>query len=64
MRRRTLVLVEEAAGHPFRRSLPPHVLAGSDPQLVPRKGAISLKDVREFLMAYCAAFLAVSVFIS
>ena len=76
----------ETAGHPFRRTLPAHVLrplpmfepeveramaviAASGVQLSemrsppvdPRK--ITLQDFKEFLLAYCACFLAVSAFI-
>ena len=76
----------ELAGHPFRRTLPAHVLrplprfepeveqalavigAGAvqlaemrSPPVDPRK--ISLQDVKDFLLAYCACFIAVSAFI-
>lgn len=65
MTRRALVLVDESARHPFLRSLPPHVRRAS-------KGApadqrpfwrLSMQEIREFLMAYCACFLAVTAFI-
>jgi hypothetical protein len=60
--RRSLVLADEAARHPFLRSLPPHVRQVDEP-LAPRKprGAW-LKDLRFFLMAYCACFLSASVY--
>jgi hypothetical protein len=61
--RRTLVLTDESARHPFLASLPPHV------RFVPKEGEAeaqprwTMQDMREFLMAYCACFLAVSTFI-
>lgn len=66
--RRALVLANETSRHPFRQTLPPHVLLPIMPDsgaLVagPRRFAFSLRDCREFLMAYCAMFLAVSAFI-
>jgi hypothetical protein len=72
----------DLAGHPFRRTLPAHVLrplpklepevekamAGASlcselhsPPVDPKK--ITLQDVKEFLLAYCACFIAVSAFI-
>ena len=70
------------AGHPFRRTLPSHVLRPlpdfepeveaamarqsaldglRSPPVNPRR--ITRQDVKDFLLAYCACFLAVSVFI-
>lgn len=74
------------AGHPFRRSLPAHVLREL-PKFEPEVLAamrraeerlsqievrsqpvdfkrIGMQDVRDFLIAYCACFLAVAVFIA
>jgi hypothetical protein len=72
----------DLAGHPFRRTLPAHVLrplpklepeveqamAGAillaelrSPPIDPKK--ITLQDLKEFLLAYCACFIAVSAFI-
>jgi hypothetical protein len=71
-RRRALVLGDESARHPFLRSLPPHVRSAigkerasshAAPQALWRR-AITPSDWRDFLMAYCAAFVAVSLFIS
>lgn len=79
--RRSLVLGDETAHHPFLQSLPPHVRAGGHP--VMREPApepapppllerlrkawagtpITSADLRMFLLAYCACFLAVSAFI-
>ncbi len=63
MRRRSLVLTNEAARHPLRARL------GLDrriTQATQQRGwrGITAQDVREFLMAYCACFLAVSLYIA
>lgn len=69
MTRRALVLTDESARHPFRRMLPPHVRipivdeAPPPPQQQTTSWRLTASDVRQFLMAYCATFLAVSVFI-
>lgn len=63
-KRRALVLTEESAGHPFRRSLPPHVLKGIEPVPPSRFGGVSRRDWRDFFAAYCASFVAVMVFIA
>lgn len=71
MTRRALVLTNEAAGHPFRRSLPAHVFAeavGMDEQAqddtrAARRWRLSGGDWRGFLAAYTASFVAVSLFI-
>lgn len=72
----------ELAGHPFRRTLPAHVLRPL-PVLEPEVDAavravtlpdgllsppvdprhITVQDVKDFLLAYCACFMAVSAFI-
>ncbi len=65
MKRRSLVLTDETARHPFLASLPPHVRHGTEPlQLLRRPRWLSLDSVREFLIAYCACFVAVSAFIA
>jgi hypothetical protein len=62
--RRALVLTDEAARHPFRAQLAPHV------RKLDRVGArwfewrITTQDAKDFLLAYCACFLAVSAFIA
>lgn len=81
--RRSLVLGDEAARHPFLQSLPPHVRSGhfvparrgmaapAKPGAHPfrtalaerRSSAITARDLRQFLLAYCSCFLAVSAFI-
>jgi len=62
--RRSLVLTDESARHPFRMSLPPHVCAGGVAQAVPRNSVFDLKDWRGFVAAYCATFVAVFLFIA
>ena len=69
----------ELAGHPFRRTLPAHVLARLpvfEPEVLEcmRRAELRsddvegrklrLQDVKDFLMAYCACFAAVMLFIS
>ena len=69
----------ELAGHPFRRTLPAHVfsrLPVFEPEVLEamRKAELrsqeldwrkpSLQDVKDFLLAYCACFLAVLAFIA
>jgi len=84
--RRSLVLGDEAARHPFLQSLPPHVRSGhlvparrvpaapAKPGAHPFRAAlakrrssalagITARDLRQFLLAYCSCFLAVSAFI-
>jgi hypothetical protein len=62
--RRSLVLTEERSRHPFLAALPPHVRAGAKALPLQRKRVITMQDLREFLMAYCACFLAVSLYIA
>jgi len=68
MPRRALVLTHEAAGHWFRRSLPAHVFEVADEAAVDAEAArrwrLTGSDWRGFLAAYCASFLAVSIFIA
>lgn len=66
MKRRALVLTDESARHPFLRSLPPHVRrieAGAEAAPRPTGWRTTAADLRQFLMAYCATFVAVTVFI-
>ena len=64
MMRRALVTTDEAARHPFRASLPPHIRGLDGPSPPPRSWRITVQDVKDFLLAYCACFLAVSAFIA
>jgi hypothetical protein len=61
--RRSLVITDETARHPFLASLPPHVRRGTKPLERQPRGLVSARDLRDFLMAYCACFIAVSTFI-
>ncbi|MGB7407101.1 MAG: hypothetical protein WA908_01225 [Pontixanthobacter sp.] len=61
--RRALVLTDETAGNAFLATLPPHIRTGKAPVRARSGFRITAKDTREFLMAYCACFLAVSAFI-
>ncbi|MBN8499809.1 MAG: hypothetical protein J0M19_01500 [Sphingomonadales bacterium] len=64
--RRSLVITDEAARHPFLAQLPPHIRGRAVP--IARSSAhrllFSLDDLRQFLLAYCACFLAVSLYIA
>ena len=63
--RRYLVLTDEAARHPFRASLPPHVRQPLSDAPEPVRGwRLSRQDWRQFLTTYCAGFIAVTMFIS
>jgi hypothetical protein len=62
--RRTLVLTDETARHPFLASLPPHIRLGAEARAIPRQRGWGMQDLRDFLMAYCACFVAVSTFIA
>ena len=68
IKRRALVLTEEGAGHPFRRSLPSHVFTrpcdGEAPAEPAPRWKLSGADWRGFFSAYCLAFVAVSLFIA
>ena len=61
--RRSLVLTDESAGHPFRRSLPPHVK--KDLHDIPAESLwrLTMDDVRGVASTYIATFAAVLVFI-
>lgn len=72
MTRRALVLTQESAGHWFRRSLPHHVftdpLAQNVDETENRKAArrwrLCGSSWQGFLTAYCASFVAISLFIA
>ncbi len=64
-KRRSLVLVDESARHPFRQNLPPHIR--KQDASVSRDWSwlrSSLADWRGFIAAYCAVFVVVSIFIA
>ena len=62
--RRTLVLTDEQARHPFLASLAPHIRRGEEPLAMPRARPAWMQDLRDFLLAYCACFIAVSLYIA
>lgn len=62
--RRSLVLTDDTARHPFLASLPPHVRRGEAPVRRSGKRGWALHDMRDFLAAYCACFVMVSTFIA
>jgi hypothetical protein len=62
--RRSLVLTDESARHPFLATLPPYIRQGGDPVPSRRPWELNVDDVRTFLIAYCACFMAVSTFIA
>ena len=62
--RRSLVLVDETARHPFLQMLPPHVRRAETPR-DPRRGwHLTTDDLRQFLLAYCACFMAATAFLA
>ncbi len=61
--RRALVLTDEGARHRFLASLPPHIRRRIVPIKRKLKRRITSQDVKEFLMAYCACFVAASAFL-
>jgi hypothetical protein len=62
--RRALVMTDETARHPFLASLPPHIRGFAAQGPAQRTWRITVQDVKDFLLAYCACFLAVSAFIA
>ncbi len=64
MRRRFLVLTDETASHPLWAGLASRFSAKAAAPKFMRKLGISAQDLREFLLAYCACFLAVSLYIA
>lgn len=61
-KRRSLVLTNEACRHRFRASLPPPTMLPPSRKM-PQLLRITAGDGRDFLMAFTATFVAVSVFI-
>ena len=64
--RRSLVLTDEAARHPFRASLPPHWRGDAREDAVPSRmpWRVTAGDAREFLLAYGAFFTATMAYIA
>lgn len=70
-RRRALVLTDDAARHPFRQSLPLHVRTSPLGGELARENALAKLrwnmlggNWQSFLQAYCASFVAISIFIA
>jgi len=61
--RRSLVLTDESARHPFRATLPPHVRRPCAPAPARPAWVITRDDVHGFVGAYFASLAAVAVFI-
>jgi len=62
-RRRSLVLTDESARHPFRASLPPHVRESLHDIPAESLWRLTTQDVRGVASVYFATFAAVLVFI-
>ena len=62
-RRRSLVLTDESARHPFRANLPPHVRASLLDIPAEDLWRLTARDVRGAASVYFATFAAVLVFI-
>ncbi|MEM7687681.1 MAG: hypothetical protein AAF291_01540 [Pseudomonadota bacterium] len=63
MRRRSLVLTEETANHPFRASLPPHVKRDIFDIPAESLWRLTMDDARGFASVYLAATAAILAFI-
>ena len=62
-RRRSLVLTDESARHPFRQSLPPHVKRNLHDIPAESLWRLTKDDMRGVASVYLAAFAAMLVFI-
>lgn len=62
-RRRSLVLTDESARHPFLASLPPHVRAKVPAKRLRTAWAMTSEDIRGFATAYFASLAAALVFL-
>jgi len=62
--RRSLVLTDETARHPFRAALPPHVRSREYEAPAEVLWRLTTEDVRGFVSVYLATFAAALVFIA
>lgn len=62
--RRSLVLTDEQARHPFRAALPPHIRSGHAIAVQRPSWVITRDDVQGFVGAYFACLAGVLVFIA
>jgi hypothetical protein len=64
--RRSLVLTDESARHPFRASLPPHITAriGEVEQTIhwTKRLGLTRRDAETIAATYCAGFVATTAF--
>lgn len=63
MMRRSLVLTDEGARHPFRASLPPHVCKVGESEPPPQSWRLTASDVRGVATTYFATFAATLAFL-
>jgi hypothetical protein len=61
--RRSLVLTDETARHPFRASLPPHVCKREEADKPPQSWRLTASDVRGVATTYFATFAATLAFL-
>ncbi|OBX18256.1 hypothetical protein A9995_12230 [Erythrobacter sp. QSSC1-22B] len=61
--RRSLVLTDETARHPFRASLPPHVRKVEEAESLPQSWRLTASDVRGVATTYFATFAATLAFL-
>ncbi|UIP06093.1 hypothetical protein LY632_10330 [Erythrobacter sp. SDW2] len=62
-RRRSLVLTDEGARHPFLVSLPPHVRSEAPDKPLRAAWVVTREDIRGFASAYFASLAAALVFL-
>lgn len=62
-RRRSLVLTDEGARHPFLATLPPHVRGERLAQPLRKAWVVTREDIRGFASAYFACLAAALVFL-
>ncbi|MDA7787797.1 hypothetical protein N8940_01005 [Sphingomonadaceae bacterium] len=62
--RRSLVLTDDSARHPFLASLPPHIRAETRPVPARPKFWLTRDDIRSFFAAYVASLTAALIFIA
>lgn len=62
--RRSLVITDETAGHPFLASLPPHVRTGIEPVTPRPRWRVGKADLRGFFAAYCASLVVALILIA
>ncbi len=61
--RRSLVLTDETARHPFLATLPPHIRR--DGVHIPaRRFGLTAQDARLFFLTYCACFVAIGTYLA